>query len=514
MMRAMKWLRSLAVFVCSGAWLSLMISWTGFSDPDAFYHAHASLLLWQHGPLLSFPWLDLTLLGTSFADLHFLFHVFVAPFVAVFGEFQGLRIATVVLCALFLTIFEACLRWLEVHWSVVWTTLLILMYAFVFRILLGKATPLALIWYVLGLSAAWKRKPWLVCLAAFGYALSHGGWIYLIGSIPLLIVGDVIFSRFVEELSWRTALQRTMWRECLAAVGGVVLALLVHPNRAQIFVFLWTQVVTIGLLTPFKHVVLGTEWLPPDLGLFVDSMLPLLVLVGGGLVAFILAPRRPLELARARLVTAFGLIVAVHVALTLKTRRDIEFLIPVLVIWCGMIWSLVDLRRLWNEFRRSRSWFLRTGPLIVGGAFCVLMSYQIYQERIEFHPSTYPDAIYRTSMHAISERAQPGDRVFHSSWDEFPMLFAADDRLKYISGMDPTFLYVASSTLSDQYRDLTWGVTTSTDAQAWSLIHDQLNAKFVFVSKPLHKKLLDLLKADTRFVQLEDTTDSAAFEVK
>ena len=193
MLRIMKWLRSLGVFIGAAAWFCVMISWTGFSDPDAFYHAHMALLIWQHGPVMSFPWLDLTLVGMHFADLHFLFHLFVAPFVGLLGQFQGLRVASVILAALFVVVFEACLHWLEIRWSVVWSILLVLLYAFLFRVLVAKATPVALIWYVLGLTAAWKRKPWLVLLVAFAYALSHGGWIYLIGPFAGATIAALVF---------------------------------------------------------------------------------------------------------------------------------------------------------------------------------------------------------------------------------------------------------------------------------------------------------------------------------
>ncbi|MBU1630137.1 hypothetical protein KKD88_03620, partial [Patescibacteria group bacterium] len=132
---------------------------------------------------------------------------------------------------------------------------------------------------------------------------------------------------------------------------------------------------------------------------------------------------------------------------------------------------------------------------------------------ILLHKDLYPDAVFSTAMQAVSLRAQEGDRVFHSDWDEFPMLFNLDDRLRYVAGLDPTFLYEASSTLSDAYRDVTWGKATTTKEQAWELIHDRLNARFVFIAKSDHQKLLDLIKSDERYNLLAETDDSAAFEI-
>ncbi|MBU1348627.1 hypothetical protein KJ781_01000, partial [Patescibacteria group bacterium] len=89
----------LAVFLLAAAYFCLMMPWGVFQDPDAFYHAHAAFLLWRDGPLLAFPWLDLTTLGASFADHHILFRAVEAPFVAWFGWAMGSRITSILLSA-------------------------------------------------------------------------------------------------------------------------------------------------------------------------------------------------------------------------------------------------------------------------------------------------------------------------------------------------------------------------------------------------------------------------------
>ena len=125
----------------------------------------------------------------------------------------------------------------------------------------------------------------------------------------------------------------------------------------------------------------------------------------------------------------------------------------------------------------------------------------------------YPDSSFVAAMASVSERANSGDRVFHSDWDEFPVLWNIDDRLKYVAGLDPTFLYQASSTLSDAYRDLTWGATTPTKEQAWEFINDKIGARFVFIAKSDHEQLLDFIKSDERYKPLIETEDAAMFEV-
>lgn len=512
-----KILRFFAVFAAATAWFALLIPWHGWNDPDAFYHATMARLIWQGGPLKSFPWLDLTLLGKYFADLHLGYHLFIAPFTALFGDLGGLRIATVVLTGLCVATFDACLAWLKIRRPLIWSILLGTSYSFVFRSLLGKATPLSLTLFLLGLAAAWKRRPWLIAVIAGLYALSYAGWIYLAGSIMLLAFGDVLYDHIIHGMGWKKTLIRSRWRECVAAWAGALIGLCLHPNFPNVFRLFWAQVVTIGLGTPYAHVILGNEWLPADpLGMF-SNYAPFVILALVGLSGLLFARREPLDEDRARLLVSVGWIMAVLTALTLKSRRNTEYLAPVVALWCAILWSLVDARRLRDSFisacRSFPKWVQRALPIFIAAVFVFAVSKQVYELWNDMHPGGYTDTVYQQSMDAISQRAQPGDRVFHTSWDEFPMLFHADQRLKYISGLDPTFLYIVSPTLSDQVRDVTWDLSTSTSAETWSLIHDELHSRFVFVSRTNHDVFLKRVQADPRYLQIASSTDSAAFEV-
>lgn len=138
----------------------------------------------------------------------------------------------------------------------------------------------------------------------------------------------------------------------------------------------------------------------------------------------------------------------------------------------------------------------------------------VWDARTALRLTASTDDVFREAMAPISAAAHPGDRVFHSDWDEFPMLFNIDDRLRYVSGLDPTFLYEASSSLSNAYRDVTWKTASATQAEAWSLIHDRLDAKFILVAKSDHAAVADLLETDPRYHRLAETDDAVSFSVQ
>jgi hypothetical protein len=509
--------RYFLAFVALCVWLSLIISWSSFSDPDVFYHAKMAQLMMVHGPIQQFPWLDLTLLGPHFADLHFLFHVMLIPFVSAFGLFVGGHVAAVVLSAVFFLAFYESLKALQIRWPLGWTILLALTYPLLVRIMLGKATPIALLLFVVGIVLFWKRRPWFVGFVTMLFALSHGGWPYLAGSCVLLACAEVVYAHVVLSQTWKQAIVSAPWKEVVASFVGAILGLIVHPNFPNDLIFSWTQVVVIGLGTPFQHVQLGNEWLPADPGSLAASFAPWLTALLLGLLGLFLAAKRPIDHSQARIVTAVGWILAVLVALTLKSRRNVEYLAPLLALWCASLWSLIDLDRFWQEVKLHLKdvpcWARRLCAVLV--VFLVgwsivrgpVNAWQAFRE-----PDVYTETSYRAALKSISDLAKPGDRVFHSSWDEFPMLFAADDRLRYVSGLDPTFLYVASSTLSDDVRDATWGATTSTPAIVWNAVQET-GSKFIFITKPNHQMFYNVVASDTRYAVLYDATDTASFEV-
>ncbi|MCI0479223.1 hypothetical protein L0Y59_01635 [Candidatus Uhrbacteria bacterium] len=534
--------RALAVFLLALAYFGVMMPWGVFQDPDAFYHAHAALLLWRDGPLLAFPWLDLTTLGASYADHHVLFHAVQAPFVAWLGWATGSRVSSVLLAAGCMATLYACLRWLGLRYAPAWTALTALSQPLATRLMLGKASPLAIALFVLGMAAAWRRAPAVAFAAGVLFALAHGGSIFLLGSVVLLACGEVVYRHVVEDAPWRIAFRAAPWRETLAVAGGIAFGTAAHPNFPENLAFLWVQVVTIGLGTPLDRVVMGNEWLPSGPGAVFGSFAPWFLALLLGLAGLLFAPRdfmkKNLPIGK-KVVTgdgkgegdgervgdgrrdamaaavAFALPVAVLLALTFKSRRIAEYLVPALALWIPWLWQMTDVRMFAVALGQGYSFRMRRVVYaVLALALVATVARGTYGAYDALHTGGYRDDIWQEEMAAVSALADPGDRVFHSDWDEFPVLWNLDDRLRYVAGLDPTFLLVAASTLSDAYRDLTWGRTSSTPDGAWDLIHGRLGARFVFVDLRDHRSLADLLKGDGRYTLLLETGDGVAFEIR
>jgi len=239
----------LLIFLLSAAFFGWVHAVPALGDPDAAFHLELARRTAASGPVLDFPWLPFTTLADHFADHHFLYHLALIPFVGIFGDFHGLKIATVLFAAAAVAAFLFLLKTYGAKRPFLWTAPLLLAPGFVFRLLLTKATALALAAFFLFLAALRGRNRLAVFGIAFAYVWLHGGW-------PILLVVSV-----VDAVVRRSA--RLLWPAALGLAAGLV----VNPFFPENLSFYWEQIVQIAVLgRSDPGVRIGNEWYPADLG--------------------------------------------------------------------------------------------------------------------------------------------------------------------------------------------------------------------------------------------------------
>jgi hypothetical protein len=487
--------------------------WGAFADPDAFYHAHASRLIAEYGPLHGFPWLDLTTLGTQFADQHFLFHVATIPFQWAFGEFMGAQVAAVAFAVLATYILFRCLHWLKVEQPHIWTMLLVLTNALTVRLSLGKASPFALVLFVIGLVATAKRAPWVAFLAGAAFALTHGGWILLLAAVGAFAVADIFAAYSLLRIPWHEA-----WRSSAASLVactalGIGSGLLLHPNAATLLRFLWVQVVEIGVLTPFGQVALGGEWLPTPLPELLGALGPLLLATIPVVLACLTPRRTAFDQKRLRDAVGFALVAIALALLTLKSRRFVEYFLPAYALWLAALWTLADHEAFLNQGRallKTYSSPLQRAMYFGVACLAILVCLPGWLSAYEtLHLRARPFAQAKGAVAAIASHADGGERIFPSSWDLFPILFATDDRFRAVSGLDPTFLLKQHPALAARYEMLTHAATGTVADD----IQQFFGSRFVLLDLPRAETLDTALTHDPRATRLFADENFRAYEL-
>lgn len=494
-----KWLRFPLVFLLGSGWLSLFQIPGSFPDPDAFFHAKMASLMLERGPLLSFSWLDLTALHTGFNDQHLLFHCFLMPFVKWFGVLPGAQIAAVMAGGVFAVVVLWVIEKLAIRHAWFWTMVMLATPPMMTRLSLGKASPFAIALFLLGM-LAWKTsaRRWAFLIGVV-YALTHGGWLLLIGAQVVLSIGEWVYARFVEE-------KRAMpdVRVALATLGGGLFGSFIHPNFPETIPYLWVQIFQIGIATPLGRVMMGNEWYPyPLMELVVHTSL--LIVIGCIAVLGAVRARRSV-LGREQAVFAIGcgLLVAIFLALTFKSARFIEYLVPVTVLWLASLFQQIDEKQLVASLKKS----FRYLPHVLLVAMLFIIGKGAIATRTQLQSSAKPFTRFEKSMQVVSTELKPGERLFHSDWAQFPLLWNQDDSIRYVAGVDPVFLLQSSSTLSDAYTALTLGTNTST---AFEVISGLFQSRMVLVERKPGQKLEEVLKNDSRFQQVYADEEAVIF---
>jgi hypothetical protein len=460
-------------------------------------------------------------IGPAFVDQHYLFHLLLAPFIAAFGMLAGTQLAAIFFGAAFYVILFFVLRRLGVTWPWLWLLLALVSPPLLLRLSLAKASPFAVSLFLLGLWVALEAmrksgRGWLAA-ASIGFLLSltHSSWTLLVGCQMLIVLGDALSHHVLSNLAWREAVKRPAWIVPLATLAGGLLGTLLHPDFPANVRFLWTLVVSIGLGTPFHRVTLGNEWLSLTPVEFIGSygLLPVVGLVL--LFGFLFARRRDWKTEEVRRILALLLPTALLAWLTLKSRRFGEYFVPTLLVWSALFFGLVDPRALVREFVEAVRKLVGRWTRFALALILVLLAARLTSDLTwlwrEMRVSWHAFGEFAPAMQTIAREAEPGDRVFHSDWDLFPQLFALDDRLRYISGLDPTLLLLADPALSDLYQDIALGRVTST---AYESIRDRFGARFVLLEREGHEEFEKTLEGDTRFRLLYDDEKVKVYRVE
>ena len=180
----------------------------GILCPDSFYHTKMALMIKDQGLIQDFPWTQFTTYKDLFVDHHFVYHLFLIPFLSLptpdnldtfSAELDPLikaKLGTAFFAALvFLFIYWLCRR-LKIKLPFVWTLSGFLVSYFILRLSLIRAPALSLILLILGFYFILKKKYLGLFFVCFFYVWTHGTW-------PLILIVAILYclSQTVKNLT-------------------------------------------------------------------------------------------------------------------------------------------------------------------------------------------------------------------------------------------------------------------------------------------------------------------------
>ena len=503
------WLSFFLIFIISASLFGYLASDQTFVDPDSFYHAKMAQLLWEKGAITSFPWLSATTLQYKFADHHFLYHLALIPFVKIFPAPWGLKIATVLFASFAILAIYWFLRQLKISGSFWYVLFLLTINPFVFRLNLAKAQGLVIFFLFIILSLIFRRAYLTLILGITLYVWLYGGW-----PILFLIFGVYLLLNFIwplisgQRLIPARKVKKIFWQDLnlvFSLTIGIVLGLVFSPYFPFNLGFYWEQSFKIAIVN-YQHLInVGGEWYPYLWSDLILAALSFFLLLALATAFFILTYRRQ-NLGS----WFFFILTLVFFALTLKSRRYVEYFIPF-----GLVFAALSLPELWRQLKNKLRphfslkliWF---SPLLL----LILLSPIFYQDLKEVKTAYQNGFAFDQFLPAarwLAENSLVGDIVFHSDWDEFPLLFFHNDLNYYLVGLDPTFMYNNKPNL---YRDWSKVTTGEETENLYPIIKNIFGARYVFVDARDHYGLIRNLENNINFEEVFSDNESRIFQVR
>lgn len=455
-----------------------------FMDPDSFYHAKIAAMIANNGIVHNFPWTAYTVLPQIYTDHHFLYHLLLVPFVWKINPLVGIKAATIAINTFLALFFYIFLRKNSVRWPLLYVFLLLSNTPFIFRINLPKASGLSLIFIIFILLAIFKKKYiWLLALNFF-YVWAYGGW-----PLGIFFAAAYCLASFAARKIVAEGQNGIEWKPLAVSLAGSIAGLMINPYFPNNLKFYWIQTVQIALVNYQSKIGVGAEWYGFNITELISYSGGAFLVLGAAMTLFFgnIAVRKMAGVSYGAVKDVFFFLICAGAffVLTIKSCRNSEYFYPFVLLLAAFI-----AKHFYN--REAVAW-IRTNLL---GIIKLKFLYKIFLGYITLmlfagfwfnfwkikrgFEGGFNFSKYQEAMAAARKNSMPGDIIFHSDWDDWPMLFYHNDYNRYIVGLDTTFMYKFSKDLYKKWRDITWGDFVG---DPYKIIKDDFGAKIVFIAK-------------------------------
>ncbi|MBU1202583.1 hypothetical protein KKH39_00855 [Patescibacteria group bacterium] len=496
------------------------IQWNNFiGDPDGFYHAKLAIWLRQGHFIQSLPWMQFSTLRDSFTDHHLLYHILLAPFTYIPNPLVGVKIATVVFAVLMVMTFYWLLKRMKIIWPIAFALAFLTLNGLNFRISLVKANSLSLLIIWLLIYALFNKKIWLSMLLSWLFVWLYGGWPLAILILITYIVSEKIYTRIHSnrvKIFWDKAIhffetdsKHKTLKISTALLTGLALGVIINPYWPQNLYFYYQQVIQIGLINQGQNFVVGGEWYGTSIMNIISSAPHVFVLACLSFLTLFFNVKKASRLSWFSFILVFGFMI-----LTIKSRRYVEYYMPFALLFTAS--SITDLKdfikldkviSIWEKLGLNLKIYLS----VVAMVFFTMVMPSIYDRilNVKLSDSWTMDK-FLPATNWLAENTPPDSIVFHSDWDEWPVLFYHNDHNYYLIGLDPTFMENYNSQLHKTYRDITNGETKFSVAKQ---IKNYFGANYIFVDKNGHQAFIDNLSRDKDVELMFNDNDSSIYKI-
>lgn len=481
------------------------LQWNDYiGDPDGFFHAKLASFLAQGQFVTSLPWMQFSTLRDHFVDQHLIYHLLQAPLTLINNDpLLGVKISAVIFAVAMGLVFYWLMKKLNIVWPWFFGLLLITLISLSFRLALIKVTALSLIMVWLIIYALFQKKYHTLTVLGFIYVWLYGGWPLAILIFIIFLLADRIYD-FIHHKKIKLFHSKIIillpgggqhfdLKRLGAWLGiGLLAGTIINPYFPYNFYAYYQQFFQIGLVNQSGKFPVGGEWYSASFYTIINSCPHLFIAAAIIFILLFFNLKKISRLSWFSFLLSFSFLL-----LTAKSIRYVEYYSPFLLLFVAS--GVTDLKKIisWHKiinFWQSLVWWLKTFLAINIFILGVLIMPKIYQQILDNNiPTSYPRFRYQPATEWLKSNTPRDSIIFHSDWDEWPMLFYFNDQNRYLIGLDFTFMYNYDSELQQKYMDITQGKTKTNLAEE---IKNNFNSQYIFVEKANHDELIKNLNQD------------------
>lgn len=442
---------------------------------DSYFHVQISAIMGSQGLVLkNFPWAVCSIWTDSFFDKEWLFHVWLIPFIFLFGKFTGAKVAVLTTVFIVATAWGLLLRHVGIRKYIFPAMCFMLFIAgclFFERLTFCRSFLFALIFFPLAICFVLRGSRIGLMTVSYLYAISHtGSWQLL----PVVLVFDIA-RKWKEEDSFKITDFMSLW-----VLAGLIAGLILNPYFPANMKGLFIQnvmVLKIRLLGLGNDVIeQGFELYPMTFKRVMQGFIPVAALAGYTVYD---ALRKRKISTMDWMTLSLLILTSVYFILTILCQRFIEYFAPLSAVFITAYWS-----------RNGNPVSSRAKKV----AFALLFSSIAVITVLKLKDVLYLDQPkYAGAAEWIRTNAKSGEVIFTADWDDTPMLFYGAPEQRYLVFLEPYFMYLHSPENYRIWKKISDGKMLYAPDEIVGTFHSRII--FVSARRP---KLIDKLDHDKK----------------
>lgn len=520
-----------AVFIAGFLFFSFLQNSDSLPDPDSYYHAKMARLMIERGLVFEkFPSLSFTILKDNYVDYHWLYHVSLIPFISIFGDLMGVRIATIFFTSLFLVLFYFILHRNNIKYPGLYLLSLASVPTFILRLSIVKANAVSLCFVFLGINLMLKKKCIWLLLLSMVYVWFYGGFILLTGASLVYIIslgikntldnsGEILKAKIIYGRAIKYFLKGVLipygWKAFFIILTGNLLGMLINPYVIANFKFYWVQIYKIAMIGSPSSFDLARGWYSiSGQALLNETMVLFIALII--LISLFILFRVKVSLEFiffAALTTAF-------IILSKRSLRMFEYSAPISVWFIAVGFNLLFQSISKEQFLKGIDKIFKTKIPLKGISFilaCVVVyisSLFTYTAIRDVKIMLYNHPLYYLSGPAnwLKDNTSKDSIVFNAGWDDWPFLFYFNDHNNYLVGLDPIFMYEYDA---DKYKLWFKIINGKVKEDLASIIINNFNSRHVVLSKKRKfKRFIRILTNNPNITKTFEDSSGFVFKIE